>query len=178
MSMPSSPTNQICAFVVAPVTVKLKTASGCLAGPEQKVLAQVGHSENQLITGGPYLVEPNETGQAVVMVHNCSPTPIKLEQNELIGFLENVTNCDIQEINPAYIQEIAEIHSVERKAHNKQLQPLTEAKRKFMEDNIWCGPSVPDEVKKQYLDLVLKHCGIESSADAMLAENPIAGTAT
>ena len=64
---------------VALVTVKHRTASGCLAGPEQKVLTHVGHSKNPLITGGPYLVEPSETGQAVVMVHNCSPTPVMLE---------------------------------------------------------------------------------------------------
>ena len=26
----------------------------------------------------------------IVMVHNCSPTPITLERNELIGYQENV----------------------------------------------------------------------------------------
>ena len=96
------------------------------------------------------------------MVHNCSPTPITLDRNKLIGFLENVTDWDIQEINPAYIQEMAEVHSLERKTRNEQLRPLTEAKQKFIEDNLRCGPSVPEDVKKQYLDLVLKHHAVVS----------------
>ena len=43
-------------FGVAPVTMHLKTATSCLAGPEQQVVAQVGHSKDPLITRGPYVV--------------------------------------------------------------------------------------------------------------------------
>ena len=51
---------------------------------------------------------------------------------------------------------------MERKAHNEQLRPLTKAKCKSIEDNIRCGPRVPDEVKKQCLDLVMKHHAVVS----------------
>ena len=110
----------------------------------------MGHSKNSLITGGPYLVEPNKMGQAMVMDHNCSPTPIMLERNKLIGYLENITDCDVKEINPTHIQEMAEVHSIERKAFDQR------------EENIRCGSSVLEEIRKQYRDLVLEHHAVVS----------------
>jgi hypothetical protein len=40
-------------------------------------------------------------------VKNCAPTELELTQNDFIGTLENVTGCETQEINPAYIQAVA-----------------------------------------------------------------------
>ena len=73
---------------------------------------------------------------------------------------ESITDSYVKEINPAYIQEIAEVHSIKRKVRNEKLRPLTNEKRKFIEENIRCGPSVLEEIRKQYRDLVLKHHAI------------------
>ena len=74
----------------------------------------------------------------------------------------NVTRCDIQEINPDYIQELAEIHSVERIIHNEKQLPLMQEKKKFIEENIQCGPSVLDDTKNKYFELLMKHHAVVS----------------
>ena len=101
-------------FVVAPVTVKLKTVSGCLAGSQHQVLGQVGHSENPFLSGGPYLMQANKIGQSVMMIHNCSPVEVTLERDDIIGYLENISDCDVSEINPDYVQEIGRASCRER----------------------------------------------------------------
>ncbi len=141
-------------LTVAPVRVQLKTATGCLAGAQQTVLGQVGHSENPYLTGGPYLMQANEIGQAVMMIHNCSPVAVELDRDELIGWLENVTDCEVEEINPDYIQQLA---AVQKEELRQQKNPLLPEAKKFITDNLKCGPSVPPEVQKKYLELVLKH---------------------
>ena len=139
---------------VAPVRVQMKTASGCLAGAQQMALGQVGHAENPYLTGGPFLMQANEIGQAVMMIHNCSPTSVELERDELIGWLENITDCEVEELNPEYIHKMSAIYEVKRE---QAKTPLTDRKRTFITENLRCGDSVPPEVQKQYLNLVLKH---------------------
>jgi hypothetical protein len=39
-------------------------------------------------------------------VKNCAPTELELARNDFIGTLENVTGCETQEINPAYLQAV------------------------------------------------------------------------
>ena len=74
-------------FSIAPVRVQMKTSSGCLAGAQQMAMGQVRHSQSPHLTGGPCLMQANEIGQAVMMIHNCSLTSVELERDELIVWL-------------------------------------------------------------------------------------------
>ena len=132
----------------------MKTASGCLAGAQQMAQGQVGHAENPYLTGGPFLMQANEIQQAVMMIHNCSPTSVKLEINEIIGWLKNITDCEVEELNPEYLKKMSAVYEVKRE---QAKTPLTKKERTFITLNLRCGDSVPPEVHRQYLDLVLKH---------------------
>jgi hypothetical protein len=41
-------------------------------------------------------------------IKNCSPLNLDLKQNDFIGCVENVQDCETQEINPAYLQAVAQ----------------------------------------------------------------------
>ena len=60
----------------------------------------------------------------------------------------------MQWINPEYLKEIAALHSVEWNLQNEQQRPMSQEKKKFIEENIHCSPSVPPEKKDKYWDLV------------------------
>jgi hypothetical protein len=40
-------------------------------------------------------------------VKNCSPVDLELDQNQFIGQVENVQDCETQELNLAYLQAVA-----------------------------------------------------------------------
>jgi len=141
---------------IAPLTamaikVQMVAESGSLPGPNQMCLANVGASSNPLLTGGPYLLQADETGQSSLLVHNCSPEEVTLERNDFIGQIENITGCEMKEVNPDYIQKKSELLK-----QSKQAVPLEEKKKKFIQDSF--TSEIEDEnIKKKYLDLVLKH---------------------
>ncbi len=98
---------------------------------------------------GPYLVTPDSLGQVMVAVKNCAPTDLELARNDFIGTLENVTGCEKREINPAYLQAVA------RATKRQSNEQISTAKRQFIEQNIHL--SVPEQYKKQYLQVILKN---------------------
>jgi hypothetical protein len=75
--------------------------------------------------GGPFWVTPNECGQAVVPNKNCGPYKTILRKNELVGILENINNSKAQEINPDFINALAQSQAL-------RAPPLTPEKRKFI----------------------------------------------
>ncbi len=73
-----------------------------------------------------------------------------IERNDFIGSVENVQDCETREINPAYLQAIAE----QRKA-SRPRAVLSAKKKQFIIDNVKL--QVPEQFQKQYLNVLLKN---------------------
>ncbi len=74
----------------------------------------------------------------------------ELDCNDFIGQVENVQDCETREINPAYLQAVAQQH------HDaKPCQKLTEQKNRFILDTV--KMQVPEQHQQQYLDVLLHH---------------------
>ena len=134
---------------VAFIKVAIRTELGAPPGEGNLCLANIASAQHPLVTGGPYLVTPDSLGQVTVAVKNCAPTELELTRNDFIGTLENVTGCETREINPAYIQAVA----TATKRQSSEVMPA--AKRQFIEQNIHLN--VPEQFKKQYLQVILKN---------------------
>jgi hypothetical protein len=93
---------------VAYIKASIRTESGSLPASNNLCIANICSSLHLLITGGPYLVEPDSLGQVTVAIKNCALTDLQLNRNHFVGSIENVENCETREINPAYLQSIAE----------------------------------------------------------------------
>ena len=91
------------------IKVAVRTEGGAPPGEGNLCLANVTSSEHPLVTGGPYLVTPDNLGQVTIAVKNCAPTELELARNDFIGTLENITGCETRELNPAYIQAVANL---------------------------------------------------------------------
>ena len=63
------------------------------------MIVNVSHPENPLLTGGLYLVSPDENGLVTVPIYNCSPLSVEIDRNEFIGVVENPSKREIREIN-------------------------------------------------------------------------------
>jgi len=135
---------------VAYIKATVRTESGSLPAQNNLCIANITSSLHPLITGGPYLVEPDSLGQVTVAVKNCAPTELELNKNDFVGSIENVENCETREINPAYLQSIAE-----QKANARPRQTLTAKKKQFIESTIKLN--VPEQFQTKYLNLLLKH---------------------
>jgi hypothetical protein len=92
---------------VAFIRATVRTEGGALR-EGTLCIANVASSAHPLVTGGPYLVQPDNLGQITIAVKNCSLVNLELERNDFIGQVENVQDCEAREINPAYLQAIAQ----------------------------------------------------------------------
>jgi hypothetical protein len=79
-----------------------------LAGEGNLCVATVASSQHPLVTGGPYLVQPDTQGQITIAVKKCSPIDLDLQRNDFIGSIENIQDCEAREVNPAYLQAVAQ----------------------------------------------------------------------
>jgi hypothetical protein len=76
---------KICnATVIPPLSVTyikatIHTESGSLPAEKNLCIANVASSLHPLITGGPYLVEPDNQGQVTVATKNCATTDLELQ---------------------------------------------------------------------------------------------------
>jgi hypothetical protein len=100
------------ATVIPPLSVvylkaTIRNEGGSSPGENNLCIANVASGLHPLITGGPYLVQPDSQGQVTVAVKNCSPLDLELQRNDFIGSVENVQDCEAREINPAYLQAVA-----------------------------------------------------------------------
>ena len=147
---------KICAATVVPplsvayIKASIRTESGSLPAENNLCIANITSSLHPLLTGGPYLVEPDSLGQVTVAVKNCAPTELELSRNDFIGKVENVENCEKREINPAYLHAIAE-----QRDNARPRQTLTAQKRKFIEENV--KMHVPEQFQAKYRNLLFKH---------------------
>ena len=99
---------KLSALSVTPVPVKLFTESGTIAGSNFTVVASIGHHTNPLLTGGPYMIQGDDSGQTSVLVHICSPVNVVLARGELMGVIDNVNECEYVEVKSEYISSIAQ----------------------------------------------------------------------
>ena len=95
-------------------------------------------------------MQPDNQGQVTVAVKNCSPLDLDLHRNDFIGSVENVQDCETREINPAYLQAIAQ----QREA-SRPRAVLSAKKKQFIVDN--AKLLVPEQFQKQYLNVLLKN---------------------
>ncbi len=134
---------------VAFIKVAIRTEGGAQPGEGNLCLANIASSQHPLATGGPYLVTPDSLGQVTVAGKNCAPTDLELSRHDFIGTLENVTGCETREINPAYIQGVA------RATKRQSTEQIPTVIRQFIEQNVHLN--VPEQYKKQYLQVILKN---------------------
>jgi hypothetical protein len=77
---------------VAYIKATIRTKSGSLPAENNHCIANIASSLHPLITGGPYLVEPDSLGQVTVAVKNCAPTDLELHRNDFVGNIKNIEN--------------------------------------------------------------------------------------
>jgi hypothetical protein len=135
---------------IAYIKATICTESGSLPDEKNLCIANIASSLHPLITGGPYIVEPDNQGQVTVAIKNCAPTDLELQRNDFVGNIENIANCKIRELNPAYLQAIAK-----KRENACPKQTLTAKKKQFIEANITL--LVPEQFQHRYLNLLLKH---------------------
>ena len=71
--------------------VQVHTKSGDMPSSKDTMIVNVSHPDNPLVTGGPYLVSPDENGLVTVPINNCSPLSVEIDRNEFIGVDENAS---------------------------------------------------------------------------------------
>ena len=130
--------------------VQVRTESGAKPSSKDTLIVNVSHPDNPLLTGGPYLVSPDDNGLVTVPIYNCSPLSVEIDRNEFIGVIENASTREIREINPRYLSAVAA-----EKEKQRQKEQLSEEKKKFIFENV--NLTVPDEFKSDYLAVILKN---------------------
>ena len=142
-------TVKLAALTCTTVPVQMNTECGLVPSSGMACIANIGLIDNPYVTGGPYLIQPDKHGVAYVLMFNCAPYDIRLQQNEFIAIIKNVKGCSYEEVNLAYINSLSQKH---KEIQTKQ--KLTETKRKLTEEK-FCS-EVPAEYKQKYLDVLLK----------------------
>ena len=74
--------------------VKVRTEGGANPSQNDDIMVNVQHHDNPCISGGPYLVKPNEEGFVTVPIYNCGPTEFEMNKNDFIDIMENVSKCE------------------------------------------------------------------------------------
>jgi hypothetical protein len=93
---------------IAYLKATICTKGGTLPGEGNLCVATVASSQLPLITGGPYLVQPDTQGQITIAVKICSLVDLELQRNNFISSIENIQDCKAREVNPAYLQAVAQ----------------------------------------------------------------------
>ena len=133
---------------VTTIPVQLSTESGMIPDATHTAMVNIGHHQNPYLTGGPYMVTADNQGNTWLPVYNCSPMEIELPRGDFIGLTENLKGCQMTEINPAYIRQVA-------KQQKSGTPPIAPAKAKLIRDK-FCS-EVEDRWKDQYLQVILRN---------------------
>ena len=75
--------------------------------PSAWCLVHVAGKNQPYLTRGPYQVQPDNHGEAVIPIWNTAPIEKDLPQNDSIGFLGNIEDCGTQEIDSKYSNAVA-----------------------------------------------------------------------
>ncbi len=116
---------------VAYLKATIFTEGGTLPGQGNLCITTVASSQHPLITGGPYLVQPDSQGQVTIVVENCVPVDLDLQCNDFICSIKNVQDCEAREVNPAYLQAVAQQQEAARPR-----QTLSAKKKQLIVDNV------------------------------------------
>ncbi len=135
---------------VAYLKASIRTEGGILPGEGNLCVATVASSQHPLVTGGPYLVQPNTQGQITIAVKNCSPVDLELQRNDFIGSIENMQDCEAREVNQAYLQAVAQ----QREA-TRPRETLSAKKKQFIIENVKL--KVPEQYQQRYLQVLLQN---------------------
>jgi hypothetical protein len=138
------------ALSIVQIKVNLTTEAGCSPKPDSVCIVNIAVPDIPVLTGGPALVQPDQSGQAFLQIANCSPNPITLQRGEFMRFIENVTESEKRQINPSYINEIAL-----NNAKKRVPIPLTKEKKIFIQEKVKLN--VPEEFKDKYLNVLFKN---------------------
>ena len=130
------------------VTANVISRDGCRIGQPCDAVAAIC-SEEHIIKGGPALVRINRNGQALVELFNCTSQPITIDIDAEIGIVEKI--CESDQVAELNVEEMTA--TVEQKELSNT--PISESKKKFIMENTKL--TVPDEFKKKYMDLLMKH---------------------
>ena len=131
------------------VPVQLFTASQARPQAHEPILANVHVDGLPELSSSPTLIASDVYGKAFLEIVNVGPHPIELQRSLPIAVIENVSNCDIDQLEPNVINAVAENNS------SNCFRPVSAEKKKFIEDNAIL--KVPDQQKSAYLNLLLKH---------------------
>ena len=93
---------------VLSVRVSVRTDAGHIPSKDVPCLVDIVSPESLLISGALTLVQPDRYGNTIVQVMNCSPIEMEINRNDFIGFFENIEDCEMKELNPDYVQAVAE----------------------------------------------------------------------
>ena len=134
------------ALSVHPLKLKVQTEGGSTPGRSDLCLVNVIHADNPLVSGGPYLVQPDGLGFVTVPVYNCAPVEACFERGSVMGKVENISGCELNEINPQYLAAL-------RAQQQAARAPLTPEKKDFILKNL--NLNVPEAVRDQYVKVIL-----------------------
>ena len=127
--------------------IKVKTSGGSTPGRSDLCVVSIRHEANPFLSGGPYLVQPDGQGFVTVPVYNCAPVEALLERGAAVGVVENVSDCDLNEVNPGYLNALRQQYAVKKK------EPLSPEKKDFILKNL--NLNVPPEWRYRFMKVVL-----------------------
>ena len=84
---------------VTMIKANVRTDSGLMPAPGTPCLIHVIHPESPLIRSDSVMVHTDDYGNVRIPVTNCSPEELELQRNDLVGFVENLEDCDLRELN-------------------------------------------------------------------------------
>jgi hypothetical protein len=134
---------------VTMVKANVRTESGLMPAPGTPCLINVIHPESPLIRSDPVMVHSDDYGNVRIPVTNCSPEELELQRNDFVGFVENLEDCDMRELNPQFIRSVSQ--QLETKP-----TPISASKAKFIQENLKLD-GIPEEYRERYRKLILKH---------------------
>jgi Reverse transcriptase (RNA-dependent DNA polymerase)/RNase H-like domain found in reverse transcriptase/gag-polyprotein putative aspartyl protease len=154
-SLQSAHSMKLAPLTSTPIQVNLITDTMCRPTQDSPCVAHISAPDLPLLSGGPGLIRIDKQGSACLQIQNCAPYEVEIPRGTVIGTFENVQNCDIQQLNPKYINSVAD--EIQKTKPNP---PLTPEKKTFILDNVTLN--VPDEEKDSYLKVLFDNHAVFS----------------
>ena len=159
--LPSPPSNEFFAHlsVTNPVTLPALTCQSVSVStlsslpyrppPGMLGLAHVGTPSLPFLNGGPGLTVTDRLGEMKIRINNCSPTELKLQRGDIVGFLEKVNPCSISQINDNIF-----VPPSQPSVPPSPPSPSADDSN-FMLQNL--NLTVPENERQLYIDLILRN---------------------
>ena len=121
-------------------------------------MTTVGNNDFPGLFAQPGLVVPNHQGDVTILLQNCTDVDMEIPRCTVIGFIENLTNEEFNEISQIDQEDVKKTVSKDKpvpKAMSK------EEKDAFLEK---ANVKVPDSEKQAYIDLIARHHDVFSTS--------------